>query len=97
MYMLRHIFITLSLIGFTTLSHSQEVMRKPVVCMTPEILFTQLYDDYKERPEWVWGNQTSDSWISLFSSEQGTWTLIEFNKTTACVLGMGVKEKALKN
>ena len=67
-------------------------VQKPLTCApTSEVVSTLIGSDYKERPIW-WGIEpgATTSRYSLFvNDETKTWTLIQFDKDIACVLGVG--------
>ena len=67
-------------------------VEKTVQCGSTATLIQELQgNSYKEKPIW-WGIEPSSSVsrYSLFVNDATrTWTLIQFNETTACVIGTG--------
>lgn len=64
-------------------------LQKQVICDRTSVIMKELtLGEYKEIPVWV-GN-ADDSYYSLLVNEKTqTFTLIQFTKSTACVLGDG--------
>lgn len=66
--------------------------RKPVMCDNTEMVFRALFEQVGERPIWIGqgeGEDTSRTTL-LVNSETKTWTLVQFDKNQACVLGAGI-------
>ena len=63
--------------------------RKPVVCDDSKKIYEELINsEYSEKP--VWGGVADNTkFVLLINKDTGTWTLIEFNKSTSCILGFG--------
>jgi hypothetical protein len=67
-------------------------VQKPLICAdTKELMNSLVGEDYKEKP--IWMGVEKDSALARYSlfvnEETKTWTLIQFDKKTACVLGTG--------
>ena len=70
---------------------------KPTVCDTPEKVFDSLGNKHKEKPVWTGKDAQNDSGYVLFLNETtGLWTIVQFNASVACVLGIG-KESSTHN
>lgn len=68
---------------------------KPVVCETTSLVLDYLANgEYKELPVWA-GKDEKTSFGLLVNQATGTWTLIEFNKDHACLLGSGINSRAI--
>lgn len=63
---------------------------KPVVCDKTDTVFAVLKEKFQETPVWG-GNNSGDqtSYALMLNSETRTWTLLQFNTETACILGIG--------
>lgn len=76
------------------------VSKKPVVCYPTADLFTVVQEKFKEEVAFVVAHEYSDeTLVAMFVNlEKGTYTLVEFNNETACVLasGAGFKLQPLK-
>ena len=89
-YLLLCVFIT-------TVAHADELKdhqyAKPVYCYTTQEFFTMLKkSDYREQAVWI-GN-AGVSKYSLFTNEKtGTWTIVQFDKEDACMIGAGEGSK----
>jgi hypothetical protein len=70
-------------------------IEKTVVCdKTQNVLDVIINGRYQENP--VWGGVDDDSRYGLLvNRETGTWTIIQFNKETACVLGTGKSSRSM--
>lgn len=68
---------------------------KEVLCDdTAVVLKWALDNDFKEQPIWMGVDRTSR--YSLLANEKsGTWTIIQFNKSVACILGTGSGHKII--
>jgi len=73
----------------STAAEPQELSRT-VPCDTPDTIFGQLLRDYGEKPQWV-GQSGDDVFVVLVTNlVKKTWSMVEYNKTLACVLSVGV-------
>lgn len=65
------------------------VIEKPIVCSTPaEVLQSLAGPKYREEPQWG-GTDDSDKYVLTVNKQSKTWTLIQFSKDIACILGSG--------
>ena len=64
---------------------------KQVICYELSAVVKILREDYNETVKWQGENSmTEGSKIALAeNTETGTWTIIEYDNRTACILGMG--------
>lgn len=85
-------FLLLVLLVIGIVTAQTVTVQKPVECVDTELLFRGLLgSNYKETPVWIGVEPgAAVSKYSLFVNEQTrSWTLIQFNEVTACVLGTG--------
>jgi len=84
------IALATTLLTTVAIAESTAVERKKiVVCEDSNTLMKELITgDYEEKPAWG-GTGEKSMFILLINKKTGTWTLIEGNKTIACVLGVG--------
>jgi hypothetical protein len=77
--------------------HGQEKRNKPVFCGPNQQIFSYITGpEFTEQLYWIGKTESEDSKFALLvNAKTRTWTLIEFNKDTACVLGTGVDYKNL--
>jgi hypothetical protein len=70
-------------------------LEKTVVCdKTQNVLDVIINGRYQETP--MWGGVDDNSRYSLLvNRETGTWTLIQFTKETACILGTGQGSRSM--
>jgi len=68
--------------------------RKVVMCDAVETVFRTVFDEWKEKPVWFAKDiPTPTQYVITANAEQDTWTLIQFDGTQACVLGVGTGSK----
>ena len=79
----------MALVVFPFSAYSQQYMNKQVVCDTPSVVINSLKKDYGETL--FWKSKTDDDTLMVIVANMTTqtWTLIEMNKETACVLSSG--------
>ena len=69
---------------------------KPVKCFPLEETLKSLRERWHERL--VWSGQGESSNFALFvNSNNGSWTLLQFDNDVACVLGVGHSSKLNKS
>ena len=70
-------------------SSGPTTLEKTVICdKTQNVLDVIMNGRFHEKP--VWGGEDDTSRYGLLvNRETGTWTIIQFNKETACILGTG--------
>ena len=89
---MKHILISLTSMLAVTASAQLATTKKEVYCDKTETMISVLKgQDFEESPIWFGTEKDSKtSNYSLFVNQQTkTWTIIQFNKETACVLGSG--------
>lgn len=65
------------------------IIEKKVVCdNTATMLEVLTKGSSQETPIWI-GNNGNAKFSLLINRETGTWTMIQFNKEVACILGHG--------
>ena len=78
---------------FPLLASAQSIqINKPVTCDSTLLVFQALLEQAGEKPVWVGkgeGNDTSKT-VILANEKTKSWTIIQFDKNMACVLGSGV-------
>ena len=64
---------------------------KPVKCFPLDDFYKLMENKFGEKPAFILNNTLDiNTTISLlFNKQDGTWTLVEHDKTTVCILGMG--------
>jgi hypothetical protein len=95
---MRKIFASVLLLPILALAQQGPVkVDKEVLCDdTAVVLKWALENDFKEQPAWIGVDRTSR--YSLLANEKsGTWTLVQFNKDVACILGTGSGHKVILN
>lgn len=64
-------------------------VEKPVVCEKTEKVIESLQKgQYKENPSWI-GYDDKSKYTLFVNEKTKTWTMIQFNDTIACIIGVG--------
>ena len=72
-------------------------MKKTVPCAATKDIITDLANgDYKELPFWM-GKDTDSKYVLMANPKTLTWTFIQYDETTACVLGSGSNHTQIFN
>ena len=68
---------------------------KEVICDNRKDLFEWLQtNEYQEKPTWLGDNPLSNTKLAILSNKDtGTWTIIEFDDSYACVVSIGINSK----
>jgi hypothetical protein len=70
-------------------------VEKPVVCDTPKtVMETLTGNGYQEQPFWI-GNDETSRYVLLANERTKSWTIVQFNKNIACVLGTGENHRQI--
>ena len=64
---------------------------KTVKCMPTRVAFETLRNQFKEIPVILSINTITDKRIAITQADDGSWTIIEFDERTACLLAIGDK------
>lgn len=93
---MRHLFALLILtISVTALSQSAETVNKPVYCFPLSIVVDMLSRDFGESVTFQSRNTLTGADVALAENpETGSWTIIEYDKDTACILATGSRSPA---
>lgn len=68
--------------------------RKVVMCDSVETVFRTVFEEFQEKPVWFANDlPTPTQYVITASAENDTWTLIQYDDTQACVLGVGTGSK----
>ena len=72
-------------------------IKKPVMCESTPLVFQALSDQAGEKPIWLGrGNGSDTSSTTIFANETTkTWTIVQFDKDMACILGSGVSSRQI--
>jgi hypothetical protein len=83
--------IALALLLSSSVALSQPVrVNKTVFCDKTDTVMNALTKDYQETSAWIGVDEDSETnYTVLHNPETKTWTLIQFNRDVACVLGNG--------
>ena len=80
----------LLLLVATAVMAEPRTLRKPVVCDDTERVLRTMTEEFGETPQWRGAtSEQGTSTVLTVNTRTGSWTLIEFNTVTACVIGVG--------
>lgn len=66
--------------------------QKPLLCATVDEVFSALQEKYEEKPVMISNDVKSDTQYALMMNyKKDTWTMVQYNNETACILGAGNK------
>jgi hypothetical protein len=64
--------------------------RKVVVCDSVETIFKTLFEEFQEQPIWFAKDGPSPTqYVLTVNVKEDTWTLVQYDNTQACVIGVG--------
>lgn len=88
---MRSIFAILILtIPLAAISQSADTVRKPVHCFPLSIVVDMLSKDFGESVSFQSRNTLTGADIAVAENpDTGSWTIIEYDKETACILATG--------
>ena len=67
---------------------------KEIICDETKVIISTLMK-YKESPVWI-GKDDISKYALLANEQTGSWTLVQFNDTIACIIGVGEGHKLIK-
>lgn len=75
----------------TVMAQSFE-LQKPVTCSSTSLVFQALSEQAGELPIWLGLGTDEDTskTVILANAKTKTWTIVQFDKDKACVLGSGI-------
>jgi hypothetical protein len=87
--------IVIALVAVIAYAQSTAVeATKTLKCNKTDLLLDALKNEYNESPVWA-GTDENSTYGLLTNHETGTWTMIQFDKDMACVLGVGKNSHAM--
>jgi len=93
-----HRFLPILILLSPLLASSQSIqINKPVTCDSTLLVFQALLEQAGEKPIWVGkgdGVDTSRT-VILANEKTKSWTIVQFDKNMACVLGSGVSSQVI--
>ena len=70
-------------------------LSKRVMCDDVDTVLKAVTEEYKETPQWYGYNPQQNATVMLtVNLTTGAWTMIEFNKTTACIIAVGERSSS---
>jgi len=65
-------------------------LNKPMRCAPAQAVFDEFASLFGETPLWAGKEENTSSYITLLSNKDtGSWTLVQYDSRTACILGTG--------
>ena len=82
---------------FAGLAQADEpvVIDKKVVCNWTKPLLENLAKKHGEEPVWLGQGNEQGRYTLFVNPNTGAWTLVQFNKEVACVIGAGESNQAI--
>ena len=71
-------------------------INKAVPCGDTKLVLKSLISEYGENPFWM-GEDTTSGYVLLVNEKSKTWTILQYNDETACILGTGVNHRRVYN
>jgi hypothetical protein len=96
------IFVALLVLQTASSSTSEDTnptlreINKAVPCGDAKSVMQSLISGYREVPFWM-GEDTKSGYVLLVNEKSKTWTLLQYNDETACILGSGVNHRQVYN
>ena len=88
-----HRFLPILILLSPLLASAEPIqINKPVTCENTLLIFQALVEQAGEKPIWVGKGDGADTskTVILANEKTKSWTIIQFDKNMACVLGSGV-------
>lgn len=88
-----------ALFGLTTLLvHAQSFEAdKPIVCSDLKSVIELVSGpEFEEQPFWSGQGEAGTKYVLMLNPSTGTWTMVQYDNKTACVLGTGLDGKMLR-
>jgi len=93
-----HRFLPILILLSPLLASAEPIqINKPVTCENTLLIFQALVEQAGEKPIWVGkgdGVDTSRT-VILANEKTKSWTIVQFDKNMACVLGSGVSSQVI--
>lgn len=78
------------LVAVATATAEPRILNKQVACDERDNVFKSIVEDFGETPQWTGQSPLYKTNLVLtVNLKTGSWTLIEYNGTMACVLAVG--------
>ena len=93
-----HRFLPILILLSPLLASAEPIqINKPVTCENTLLIFQALVEQAGEKPIWVGkGNGVDTSRTVILANEKTkSWTIVQFDKNMACVLGSGVSSQVI--
>lgn len=90
-------FVLASVTTTAVVAQESRTLNKPVLCADRDRIIRELSGPkYQEMPVWLGlENSTGDRYSLFVNAETGSWTLIQFDKTVACIIGAGERSQTI--
>jgi len=93
-----HRFLPILILLSPLLASSQSIqINKPVTCDSTLLVFQALLEQAGEKPIWVGQGDGADTskTVILANEKTKSWTIVQFDKNMACVLGSGISSQQI--
>lgn len=93
---MKKMFLSVLLLPVLAFAQEPVTVDKPVVCNWTRIILENLTKNFREEPIWV-GQSVNETRYSVFTDKKGNWTIVQFDKEIACIIGAGEKGQLIFN
>jgi hypothetical protein len=93
-----HRFLPILILLSPLLASAEPIqINKPVTCENTLLIFQALVEQAGEKPIWVGKGDGADTskTVILANEKTKSWTIVQFDKNMACVLGSGVSSQVI--
>jgi hypothetical protein len=89
--------LLIGLLLLPSMALAQGIVKKDVYCDKMDVIMTALIKEYEEKPVWIGKDgETKSNFTLLVNPKTNAWTLVQFDKDVACVLGTGSDSSILQ-
>jgi len=83
----------------SSIAYAEPIQRRKIVmCDAVETIFQTLFEEFHEKPIWyAKDSPTPTQYVLTANAEEDTWTLVQFDDTQACVIGVGTGSSLIPN
>jgi hypothetical protein len=87
---MKYLLILALVIVSTAVTAQTRRLSKSVICDNTEKVFRTIVEEFGETPQWRGiTSEQGTSTVLTVNAKTGAWTLIEYTKDLACVIGVG--------
>jgi hypothetical protein len=87
---MKHLILVTALISATVLAEEPKttIVKKDLICGETKAMIEHIMTTYGEIPV-VGATATDSKYVIMYNKKEHSWTLFQFNKDVACIVGLG--------